>query len=688
MKKRVSMVIGIMIFGFLCLLSGINNNNKEATPNEYSYDGFTSVTFEGVKATEDIPWKYTAGIFDMDFGKSILLTPNTSVELGNMGDSCSWSFQYRIHPWVSENSDGAGLIIWILDSEGNILSADEVQISNSNDWQDYQVDFSSFERASQVKILCNNGLFNNDECDWVIIKKMDTERSSSNERYVKSATYFADEWPVNFWNSELDDLDRDLKRIKSDGFNSIILVIPWREFQPDMNPIRYNESAFSQLDKIMKAAEEERLDVYVRIGYTWDYYNDANENIVDRFCRLLYDDQAKNAWFDYVSKMYSELSQYNNFAEGFLTWEDFWNNLGICDDLEESNRVERARQIGYGKWVEQVYGLELYNTQYGTEYSSYDQIAVPHRDEPAMYAMFEYYDNFLISLLSESQKRFPNLSMEVRLDYDVTYNKEGEIEYYKHTDTFSCADSDFTATMYGIPMGFENVGEKVSSQEGLIKTEYILSQLQQQNDNKAIYVEQFIFADNTPAYRNNAQIKDNEISGYLESVSDILLKYTAGYGIWTYRNYQANMIYNPQFALTEEGWKCEGDVQFVEYDDSMACMLDSSSAIFQEIPSIRNHFDSEKYKMSLCVKDITQTGTLRITLGDQGQTVDVTEEGMIELSIDKNSSFDLKIESLEGRFLIDDIKLFSQVQEGFLYSEKGDELSCIESIRLLNAQLD
>lgn len=685
MKKRVSMIIGIIIFVILCLLAGINH--KEAILKEDSFDEFTSITFEGVKEAEDIPWNYTAGIFEMDFGKCILLTPNTSVELGSTEDLHTWSFQYRIHPWVSENSDGAGLIIWILDREGNILSIDEVQIDNFNDWHDYQVNFSSFEEAAQVKILCNNGSFNNDECDWVIIKEQNAERSLSNEMYVKSATYFADEWPINFWNSELDDLDCDMERIKADGFNSIILVIPWREFQPDMNPIRYNERAFSQLDKIMKAADEEGLDVYVRIGYTWDYYNDVTENIVDRFCKLLYDDEAKNAWFDYVSKMYSELSQYNNFAEGFLTWEDFWNNLGICDDVEEK-RVERAKQIGYGEWVEQVYGLKKYNAQYGTNYEAYDQIAVPGRDEPAMYAMFEYYDDFLMSILRESQKRFPNLSMEVRMDWDVTYDKKGKKKYYEHTDTFSCEDSDYTAAMYGIPMGFKNVGERVSYKEGLIKTEYMLSQLQQQNNNKAIYVEQFIFADNTPAFKNNAQIKEDEIGDYLEAVSDILLKYTAGYGIWTYRNYQANMIYNPQFALNDEGWKCDGDVQFMEYDDSMACMLDSNSAIFQEIPSIRNHFDSEKYELTLCVKDATKAGTLQITLGEQSQAVEVSEAGMIKLNVGKTSSFDLKIESLEGRFLIDDIKLFSQIQEGFLYNEKGDELSCIESIRLLNAQLN
>ena len=215
-----------------------------------------------------------------------------------------------------------------------------------------------------------------------------------------------------------------------------------------------------------------------------------------------------------------------------------------------------------------------------------------------------------------------------------------------------------------------------------------MGQLQQQNENKAIYVEQFIFADNTPAFKNNAQIKADEVDDYLESVSDILLNYTSGYGIWTYKNYRSNMIYNSQFALNDNGWKCEGDVQFTNYKGSMVCMLGANSAIFQEIPYIRNHFDSDEYKVSICVKDVMESGVMRITVGTFSQTVRIENDGMIELDINKSESFDLRIESLEGSFLIDNIKLYSQVQEGFLYDENGNELSCINSIRMLNTKLN
>lgn len=373
------------------------------------------------------------------------------------------------------------------------------------------------------------------------------------EGYVKSATYFGDEWPINFWNSEMDNLQADMQQIKKDGFNSIILVVPWREFQPGTKPIAYNEYAFKNLKKVMQAAAEENLDVYVRIGYTWDFFEDENKNISHRFQLLLGDASIQTAWYDYVSKIRITLEPFDNFAGAFLTWEDFWNVLGMCDETAELIRREKAKFIGYQTWVKNNYTLEEYNIKYATNYTKYSKIPVPHRNEPAMEDMYAFYDDFLNTILRNSQKVLPNLSMEVRMDWDVIYKPDGQPDYYKHYSTFGCEDSNYTTTMYGIPMGFENNGERVTYTEALEKTKYILEQLKLNNAGKDVYIDQFIFADNTPKFKNNAQIKDEDMNLYLENVGEVLKEYSEGYGIWTYRNYCANMIYNSQFALEEKG---------------------------------------------------------------------------------------------------------------------------------------
>lgn len=706
-KKRILIFLLIAVLILLYLFKKELHQhlkyNEVAISNEAENNGIDSniqasdiwenISYRGNKIVTDNPWNMTVGEFEMeDEGMCIFLTPNTSMQIENRENQYDIiELMYQIHPAVKEVSDGAEILIWFLDDTEKVLFEEKVSVKPDDDWKQLKIDLEQHSEASKIEIFCNNGGNGNDNGDWVIVKFADENTHTPNmldlEGYVKSATYFAAEWPTNFWNSEMDNLDSDMMQIKEDGFNSIIIVIPWREFQPEINPIQYNENAFAALDQVMKAADKVGLDVYTRIGYTWDYYHDADEYILDRFFGLLYDKKVIDAWYAYVSKMYDTLSKYDNFSDGFLTWEDFWFNLMICDDFEESRRLVAAHDIGYGDWVEQHYGLQEYNDQYGTQYDSYDSIAIPQRDEPAMYAMYEYYDEFLLGLLCESQKKFSNLSMEVRLDHDLTYNKNGEFEPYKHIDTFSCGESSFTATMYGIPMGFENVGERVSYSEGMEKTQYILSQLQQQNENKAIYVEQFLFADNTPEYAHNAQIRNDEIDDYLENVSDILLKYTSGYGIWTYRNYRANIIYNAQFALNDDGWECEGDVQFKIYEESRVCELDGGSSISQEVAPTRIS-SSDDHRVFICVKDVIQPGDLKITVGDAMKTVNVEEEGIIEFDVPQNSLSNLKIESLGCNILVDDIKLYAHVQEGFLYDEDGNELSCIESIRMLNKQLE
>ena len=44
-------------------------------------------------------------------------------------------------------------------------------------------------------------------------------------------------------------MEEELAQIAADGFNTIILVIPWREFQPSVMPLTYNPYAFEKEPK-------------------------------------------------------------------------------------------------------------------------------------------------------------------------------------------------------------------------------------------------------------------------------------------------------------------------------------------------------------------------------------------------------------------------------------------------------
>lgn len=264
---------------------------------------------------------------------------------------------------------------------------------------------------------------------------------------------------INFWNSESKNMDAELAQIAEDGFNSIILVIPWREFQPGTNPITYNTYPWDKLDRVMEAAAAQNLSVMLRVGYTWDYY--GRDNVLNRFQALLYDENVRLAWLDYVKLLYERTSAHENFCGGFLTWEDFWNFTSSAANFGKgAYSREMAVKVGYTDYLRERYSLEELGELYKTSFSSYDALYLPEWDSPARAVFYEFYNHFLNQLLAESQEVFPDLSMEVRLDGDPVTQTDGSVKGYMHSDTFACENASYSSTMYSIPMGQANHHER------------------------------------------------------------------------------------------------------------------------------------------------------------------------------------------------------------------------------------
>lgn len=703
MKKTVKLLGAAVVFLVVCCTVWMQVERQEGEKQWQAKGdwslleqiGTAAVTLNGRVESRDYPYGYNLGsIEDDEVGKAVLLTAGTSVEIdGRLTGGGELKFDCEIHPWVAEQSDGALLII-VLASGGQrqdfvyeVGSGRQAQTISLEQFPDSEI---------HVEISVTNEEGKNEDCDWVVFRqftfaggKFEGKRIwlSGEEGYVRSATYFADEWPLNFWNSEMDSLEEDMKQIREDGFDSIILVIPWREFQTEMNPASYSAYAFDRLDEVVDAAGQEGLGVYTRIGYASDFYDGIEEDESSRNLRLMGEIAVQEAWYGYVEKMYRTLSNHENFLGAFLTWEDFWNNLAICDISDEGERLEWAGYVGYQQWVEGHFTLEEYNGSFGTEYTSYSEVPVPQRTEPAMEVMYALYDSFLNHLLEKSQEKFPDLSMEVRTDLEPIYRLDGTMGYYKHTNTFSCMNASYVTMMYGIPMGFANQGELVSSQEALEKTEYILQNLKAQNGGKPVYIDQFIFADNTPIFSDNAQIKEDEMNDYLEKVPEVLLRNSEGYGIWAYRDYRANLLYNSQFVLEGKGWDTEGGVRYGKVKGSSACTLEAGGKICQEVPLVRNHYGGTSFTFEADIVDVEAPGTLRVQVGEADISVEVTDLGRLSLVFEDTGSLDIMLEAIDGDVSLDNLRLYSYIQLGYLYDVENRELQCLEGIRGMNRQL-
>lgn len=521
---------------------------------------------------------------------------------------------------------------------------------------------------------------------WYIISFL---MGNGQEEYYKAVHYFSDEWPLNFWNSELEDLSEDLEEIKRDGFNSIILVVPWREFQPEIDPISYNDYAFSALDNIVSEANKLDLNVFIRLGYVWDYYQDDKSNSRDRFNQLMSDNGVREAWLAYAECIWDSLNEYENFRGGFITWEDFWGTSYLPNNnINLDERIKRAEELGYQEYLKSNYSLKTLNEEFHTNFADFGDIPIPEKEDPMKRVWYEFYDNFLNELLIETQEVFANLSMEVRTDWDIVYDIEGNVSWYSHAATYGCGDAEYTATMYGIPQGSENNGEELTAEQALKLTDSIFENVYKENGEKDLFVEQFLFYDNTPGYSNNAKLIENEIGKYLENVDSVLEKYTCGYGIWTYHDYKSNMIYNSQFALGLKGWDVIGEkAEVIEMDGSNKVYLPEGSILKQYVPDTRNHYSLPEYYVEVDVNS-DEEGYLEITFGNVTKKIFFEKgDNSVCVEYDSPETYSLEIKSYSDIY-IDNIKVYNLIQNGRLYDSDELELQNIEDIRILNSKLD
>lgn len=504
--------------------------------------------------------------------------------------------------------------------------------------------------------------------------------SYASNGYEKSATYYSDDWVINFWNSESSRMDEELAQIAADGFNSIILVVPWNEFQPDMNPCRYEEYPMEKFHKVMNAAGQHGLDVYLRVGYTWDYSEGGNGT--QRYQDLLYDETTKAAWLDYVKTIYEAGKAHSNFAGGFLTWEDFWNFVSAAGSMKDTEeRIKMAEKIGYQAYVQQKCTLEELQQQYGVTVESYERLPLPETGATDFLLFFQFYDDFLNQLLLQSQSVFPNLSMEVRLDVDPISALGGGYIGAGHEVTFPCQNASYTAAMYSVTMGQESNTE-ITAAQALSAMEANLARAGSFNNGKPFYLEQLLFTDNTPQFDYNAKLMANEMAGFITGMEPILKARTMGYGIWAYRNYGSNALFNSQFGLGEKGWDFSEGSSVVERNGTNMARLTAKSSISQNFGGRLGNNGSVKVRFH---GESSEPRQIWVHLGSETKYVNIdgSQDYFLEFAgRDNQITF-----SADGTVYVDNVNVYDFETDGKLYSMEGTELEMIGAVRQLNGSL-
>lgn len=514
-----------------------------------------------------------------------------------------------------------------------------------------------------------------------------SDYGNSENGYLKSATYYSDDWVINFWNSESFHMDEELKQIAEDGFNSIILIVPWREFQPSVSPEQYNDYAWEKFDRVMEAAGKQDLKVMLRVGYTWDYY--GSDNVLERYEKMLYDETVKQAWMHYTKRLYEKASAHENFCGGFITWEDFWNfaeNSVYYGSGLTGKKM--AAKCGYTQYVKDHYTLEELGKMYNDTFESYEDVYLPDSlDSYGRKAFYQFYDDFLNRILAETQTVFPDLSMEVRLDVDPVKRPDGTLEGAPHDSTFSCGTSGFSSAMYSACMGFESMGQTVSAASAIANANLYLDHMSAASGGKKLYLDQFLFTDNTPGFEKNAKLAESEKRAYLDGMADIFKAKTMGYGIWSYRDYGDNKLYNAQFALDKQGWTFSGGSYIENRNGNKMAAVPVSGKISQ---SIQKRTAGGKGKNAYVRFFLEGDGNCRVTVrgGEKSQTVSAGDPQTVKLTFSDTAISELSFTVQgTGKAYIDDVKVYTWITEGNMYHMDGRESSCAQAIRDMNHKI-
>ena len=442
-----------------------------------------------------------------------------------------------------------------------------------------------------------------------------TGRRSAGTGQIRAAHFFGlsrYSWPINYLSAfQLANVDRDLAQIAGDGFNAIVLLVPWGEIQPSLGPPAiYNEAALSRLQLLVASARAHDLQVILRVPYIWSMNPGQEMPNIERITALLFDDRVRAAFFDAIRTIDRRVVRPNsNVRFVFATWEDFYGVTAIPEKTPEGVR-ER-----FSRYAHQRYSAKELTALYRRPLDGSQRIPIPNRNEPGWQVFLAYIDENISALTRRMADALSvPLSFEVRVDPDPVLVDGRIADRYAHEGTYDVDTSDVTTMYFATYMGQANVGERITADQAMANMRNVMEAVGQHTRNR-LFIDQFNVVFNTPGFDRHARIKDTELAGFLDRAAPYLAVETLGYGIWSYKGYYRNLFYNPRFELGLSGWEAEGAVQ----STPTGVLLAPGAAIRQTVAASLVMTSGQSPQIDICVWGSSSPGGT-VTLSTIGGT--------------------------------------------------------------------
>jgi hypothetical protein len=514
---------------------------------------------------------------------------------------------------------------------------------------------------------------------------------------ITAVHFWQGNWNYTFWsNLRLAAAASELRRIRSLGFNAIVLTIPWGEFQLESEGRRYSEDRYAKLDALLSAAAEQHLLVVLRVGTLEHTPPDVADATSYSAPHLFFDDQQLAAYADLARETARRTAAHPNVLFLFFTWEDLMGFMNVAHEPEAS-RAAYARRVPAFTEHLRARPIAHWNARWGTSFADAEHVGFPAYASAAYAELWRFADDRLIHHVlptladaAHAGHRDVRLSYEIRIDADPI-EVDGKRQGYDHAATWDLPAGYDLVTAYFNPYWEAlNRGDVIAPETALRHFRKLLDRIAERTK-RPLFFDQFNFVDSTPAFRNNSRLGgERAIASFLQPAIAEIYRRALGYALWSLDRYEANVVYNSSFESDLQAWDLTGNAGCGAVRDDAArheryLRLEPGCSARQLV--------SAPWNPGAATPDVPYSVRLLVRGPDGGRVHFEVEEGTtwketasrsfaasdgwstVELEVPFATRFRLAIAASGTDVLdVDDLTVFNHVQDAALFDTRGTPL--------------
>ncbi|KAI8106137.1 hypothetical protein M9435_000684 [Picochlorum sp. BPE23] len=365
--------------------------------------------------------------------------------------------------------------------------------------------------------------------------------SASSPSFLRGVHVFSDDCPLTFWETfDEEKLKQQLTNAVHDGFNAVILVIPWAGFQVDVRGKLYDPWMYDRLRTALDLIRDSGLYSISRIGYAHNFRPDNTPPSGERcMFTLLQRDEAMPGWSEYVRSLQHIFSLYDTHLFNFISWEDFFCG-SYAMRLPKERRAEYGKQSGFGGPIPANDGSDPVDR---------------------VHAWYDHISSIWTTLIQYGQESMPRLTMEIRVDSDPVFAGKDNMTWHGYHDAGHVSEDARAGTYFSPYFGQDNKGLAITAKNAIQKLTFMLTEVAENRFGlEKTFLEQFNFVDNTPSFMTSSNyMTEPQVTQFLDKAAPLIRKSTGGYALWAYRNYRETHLYNGNFLRGMLGWNVTHD---------------------------------------------------------------------------------------------------------------------------------